>query len=491
MDMEKMPHLIYRMRFRILYSVIFIFCANLISAQNFFRSYGNTDDEVANDVIETKDSAFFLFGTSSSFVDGTSNFYLIRIDSTGAFGWSKSYGGNGIDQGHSISLKPNGHYLLTGYSNSFNSGYDILNIEIDSLGNEIWSKNIGGDDWDFAYGNLTLSNGNSLIAGSTFSYGNGNRDAFLWMIDDNGDSLWMKTFGSTEDDEMRKSIFTSTGEIISVGYTTVTTGDRDILLVKMKTNGDTLWTKKYGTAMDDEGFSLAESASGNYIIAGYSAGVGAGGKEGYYFQTDTAGIMMWNQNFGGAGEDIFHDICVKKNENRFYAAWETNSIGNGEYDFTLSSLYITGGWYAAGNSYGTAMSEKPYGIIYTSHNRVLAVGSTNFPYGNSNVLAVMSDTLFPTQLTMTSYIDVTAINENSASAGISIYPNPSNSNISIRCSEEISRIEIIDLNGKVVLMKENNFESINVSILPPSVYLLKTGLSNGGTAIHRLVVTKQ
>lgn len=486
-----MPHSIYPMHFKILYSILFICLTNSLSAQNFYRSYGNTDDEVANDVIETKDSAFFLFGTSSSFVNGTSNFYLIRIDSTGAFGWSKTYGGNGIDQGQSISLKPNGHYLLTGYSNSFNSGYDILNIEIDSLGNEIWSKNLGGNDWDFAYGNLAFPNGNSLIAGSTFSYGNGNRDAFLWMIDDNGDSLWMKTFGSTEDDEMRKSILTTTGEIISIGYTTVAAGDRDILLVKMKNNGDTIWTKKYGTTFDDEGFSLAETASGNYLIAGYSAGVGAGGKEGYYFQTDTAGVMMWNQNFGGAGEDIFHDICVKKNENRFYAAWETNSIGNGEYDLTLSSLYITGGWYAAGNSYGSAMTEKPYGIIYTSHNRVLAVGSTDFPYDNLNVLAVMSDTLFPTQLTMTSYIDVTAINENTDASRIFVYPNPSNSNISIRSSLSIGKIEILDLNGKCVLVKETDFESIDVSILPASVYLLKTEFSKGGTAIHRLVVTKQ
>ena len=73
------------MRFKFILHIIFTLFFLQGKTQNFYRSYGNTDDEEGKSVVETKDSAFFIFGTSSSFVNGTSNFYLIRIDSLGNF----------------------------------------------------------------------------------------------------------------------------------------------------------------------------------------------------------------------------------------------------------------------------------------------------------------------------------------------------------------------------------------------------------------------
>ncbi len=480
------------MRFKIILNIIFVFLAFSSEAQNFYRSYGNSDDEVAKGAVETKDSSFFIFGTSSSFVNGTSNFYLMKIDSTGFFDWSKSFGGNGIEQGNAIALKPNGHYLLTGYSNSYgNGGYDILNIEIDSLGNEIWLKNHGGSDWDYAFDNTILPNGNSIITGSTFSIGNGNQDGFLMLLDNNGDSLWMKSYGKNGEDVLRKTMLTSTGFLVSIGFTTETNGDKDFYVVKTDINGDTLWTKKYGTTSNDEGFAICETIEGTYILAGYSEGVGAGGKEGFYFETDTSGNMIWNQNYGGTQDEIFNAICIKPNENRFFAAWESASYGNGENDFVVNSLFTNGGWLDAAITYGTALDEKPYDIIYTSHHRVLAVGSTNSPFGNLNIMAVLTDTLFPTQLNMINYIDVTSVQSSDERIVLIVFPNPSSEKINIQTTEIINHISIVDLTGKIVLEINENNNQIDVSTLKPSIYILRIEFENGQFSTCEISITKQ
>ena len=480
------------MRFKIFLNSIFVLLAFSSEAQNFYRSYGNSDDEVAKGAVETKDSSFFIFGTSSSFANGTSNFYLMKIDSTGFFDWSKTFGGNGIEQGNAIALKPNGHYLLTGYSNSYgNGGYDILNVEIDSLGNEIWLKNHGGSDWDYAFDNTILPNGHSIITGSTFSIGNGNQDGFLMRIDNNGDSLWMKSYGKNGEDVLRKTMLTSTGFLVSIGFTTETNGDKDFYVVKTDINGDTLWTKKYGTTSNDEGFAICETIEGTYILAGYSEGMGAGGKEGFYFETDTSGNMIWNQNYGGTQDEIFNAICIKPNENRFFAAWESASYGNGENDFVVNSLFTNGGWLDAAITYGTALDEKPYDIIYTSHHRVLAVGSTNSPFGNLNIMAVLTDTLFPTQLNMINYIDVTSVESSDEGIVLNIYPNPSSEKINIQTTEIINHISIVDLTGRIVLEINENNNQIDVSTLKPSIYILRIEFENGQFSTCEISITKQ
>lgn len=481
------------MRFKLFINIIFVLLALSSEAQNFYRSYGNSDDEVAKGAVETKDSSFFIFGTSSSFLNGTSNFYLLKIDSTGIFNWSKTFGGTGIEQGNAIALKPNGHYLLTGYSNSYgNGGYDVLNIEIDSLGNEIWSKNYGGDDWDYAFDNTILPNGNSIITGSTFSMGNGNQDGFLMMLDNNGDSLWTKTYGNTDEDVLRKTILTSTGFLVSIGFTTLSNGDKDFYVVKTDLNGDTLWTKKYGTTSNDEGFAICETMTGTYIMAGYSEGIGTGGKEGFYFETDTSGNMTWNQSNGGAQDDVFNAICIKPNEHRFFAAWETSSYGNGNYDFVINRIFTLGGWVVNGtNTYGTGMNEKPYDIIYSSHKRVLAVGSTDSPFGNLNIMAVLTDSLLPTQSTLTNYIDVTSVQSSDDKIELSVYPNPSNEKLNIQTEEQINHISITDITGKRILDFIEDSHQIDVSELKPAIYILRIEFENGKYSTCQIIITKR
>lgn len=116
------------------------------------------------------------------------------------------------------------------------------------------------------------------------------------------------------------------------------------------------------------------------------------------------------------------------------------------------------------------------------------VGSTNSPYGNKNILAVLSDTLFPTQSNMLNYADVTAISENELSE-FSLYPNPANDIIYLSPSGNYE-IVMTDLSGKLIAHIQEVENSVNISGLSTGIYLLSVTDSHQKNTKIKLVVTR-
>jgi len=87
------------------------------------------------------------------------------------------------------------------------------------------------------------------------------------------------------------------------------------------------------------------------------------------------------------------------------------------------------------------------------------------------------------------------INEvENASDYLSVYPNPSKTNVTVKMDKtkiSISDISVLDITGKV-MQSENNlntFEhSINVSSLNPGMYFIQVKFANGSTVAKRLMV---
>jgi hypothetical protein len=72
------------------------------------------------------------------------------------------------------------------------------------------------------------------------------------------------------------------------------------------------------------------------------------------------------------------------------------------------------------------------------------------------------------------------INSISAEKNFMIYPNPVKDELFIQSKQPVEKIEIIDLSGRTVetlraTSLQNGAQSINVSSLPASVYLVKIG----------------
>ncbi|MFZ8835347.1 MAG: hypothetical protein ACO2O5_14320, partial [Candidatus Caldipriscus sp.] len=113
--------------------------------------------------------------------------------------FAKTYGGAYNNEATSVQQTSDGGYIVAGGTNSFGAGsYDIFLIKTDANGNIIWAKTYGGTDNDWAYSVQQTSDGGYIVAGSTYSFGAGSYDIFLIKTDANGNIIWAKTYGGTD-----------------------------------------------------------------------------------------------------------------------------------------------------------------------------------------------------------------------------------------------------------------------------------------------------
>jgi len=216
--------------------------------------------------------------------------------------WTKTIGGVDWEWGRSVQQTINGGYIVTGCTYSFGNGEgDIYLLYIDATGKMQWSKTFGGADNDEGYSVQQTSDGGFIIAGKTYSYGAGSSDIILLKTDANGDSIWARTFGGTDMDEAYSVQQTMDGGYILTGITiSDSTGLSDILLLKTNPNGDSLWAKTFGGNQLDIGESVQQTADSGYIIVGYTLSYGAGGDV-YIIKTDINGDTIWTKIYG----DVF------------------------------------------------------------------------------------------------------------------------------------------------------------------------------------------
>jgi len=119
-----------------------------------------------------------------------------------------------------------------------------------------------------------------------------------------------------------------------VGYTTSPdNGSKDVLLIKLNSEGEEVWSQTYGGDSNDEGISLLRVNNG-YIIAGTTYSFGSGSSDYYLIRTDNEGEMIWSRTFGGQSVEVCKDvICTENNE--YVLAGATASFGGGNADFWI------------------------------------------------------------------------------------------------------------------------------------------------------------
>jgi hypothetical protein len=199
--------------------------------------------------------------------------YLVKTDSAGDLLWSKWYGtGPGYDDGDKVRETPDGGLVILGRTSSFGAGsLDIWLLKTDANGDTVWTKTYGGLDYDLASGLDITSDDGYIIAGRTVSYGHGNQDGWLIRTDCNGDTLWTKCYGGSQDDHFRSVQQTTDSGFIAVGYTaSFGYGDKDFYVVRTDAQGESLWTTTYGGTNHEKAGSVQIDHDGGYSIVGYS-----------------------------------------------------------------------------------------------------------------------------------------------------------------------------------------------------------------------------
>jgi hypothetical protein len=112
--------------------------------------------------------------------------------------FQKTYGGINNERGSCAKQTADGGYIITGWADSFGAGnWDIYLIKTNANGDTLWTKTYGGTDDDYGFAVQQTTDSGYIIVGSTSSFGAGNFDTYLIKTDVNGNSLWTKFFSGT------------------------------------------------------------------------------------------------------------------------------------------------------------------------------------------------------------------------------------------------------------------------------------------------------
>ncbi|MCH8012468.1 MAG: T9SS type A sorting domain-containing protein [Candidatus Marinimicrobia bacterium] len=360
----------------------------------FEKTYGGTSGDWGNSVQQTDDGGYIITGTTLSFGAGSNHLYLVKTDANGDTLWTKTYGGTETETGRSVQ-QTDGGYIITGWTDSFGAGSsDVYLVKTDVIGDTLWTKTFGGANDDWSNSVQQTDDGGYIIGGGTGSFGAGERDVYLIKIDTNGDTLWTKTFGGTSSERGHSVQQTDDGGYIITGYThSFGAGGSDVYLVKTDTNGDTLWTKTFGGTSLDEGHSVQQTDDGGYIITGSTSSFGAGNSDVYLVKTDTNGDTLWTKTYGGTSADVGNSV-KQTDDGGYIIAGLSGSFGAGDADVYLVKTDTNGDTLWTKTFGGSGGWDEGNSVQQTEDGGYIITGRiSSFGAGNADVYLIKTDSL--------------------------------------------------------------------------------------------------
>jgi hypothetical protein len=275
------------------------------------KTYGGTNYDWSCSIYQCNDLGYIITGGTWSYGAGMEDVYLVKIDSIGDTTWTKTYGGPNEDFGASVQQTFDGGFIIAGKSSSYGAGEeDVWLLKTDGLGNIEWTKTYGGGGTEIGLSVQQTTDSGYVIGGYTKSFRVDSTDSFdvyLIKTDNNGDTLWTRTYGGNGNDVGSAVQQTIDGGYIIVGYTdSYDTEWYDVYLIRVDANGDTLWTKTYGGNSNDLGFCVQETSDGGYIIAGHTNS--SGYLDVYLIKTDEQGDTLWTKILGGLNTDVAYAV---------------------------------------------------------------------------------------------------------------------------------------------------------------------------------------
>jgi hypothetical protein len=184
----------------------------------FFKVFSDNGYDFGQGVVQLDDSSYMVTGASTSFEDSPSQVFLLKADKEGNHVWSKHYGGSETDFGRRVLNWNDSVFFLTGYTNSFGAGaYDFYMVKVDENGEFIDQKTYGYEGWEKLNDALITPDSSLVLVGESTSTSNSNRDFYIVKTDKNGDTLWTRKFGSSGEDFLNAVVQLDATSFYAVG----------------------------------------------------------------------------------------------------------------------------------------------------------------------------------------------------------------------------------------------------------------------------------
>ena len=292
----------------------------------------------------------------------------------------------------------NTEYLNCGNDNSLDISSNNITIELwvkefESSFNKIFGRNNGSSN-DIAYSIQQTTDEGYIIAGETKSEGSGYKDVLVIKLDSNGSKLWNHTFGGAENDSAWSLQQTSDGNIVIVGYTeSYGAGGKDLWLLKVDSLGEEICNETHGGTEDDEGYSIQENVTdGSYIVAGYTkSSWSAGFKDLWILGVNTTTLIetgALNKTYGGTYSEEGLSIESTQDENYVIAGCWVGAPTQHRNVWLIKTNSAGNIIDGINNTYGgntTLSYNGSYQVIEnTSGASYILIGYQDYNFGNNN-----------------------------------------------------------------------------------------------------------
>ncbi|MFD0863394.1 hypothetical protein ACFQ1M_14360 [Sungkyunkwania multivorans] len=395
--------------------------AVFIGELDWAKTIGGTREDVAEDVLITSDSGIAIFGTTKS-IDGDiidhqsedNDFWLAKFSADGSLLWNKTYGGSSEDSGKAVIQTSDGGFAAVGFSRSTdgdvagnNGFYDKWVIKVDASGELQWQKNFGFTGLDQAFSIVQTTDGGYFVGGFldvTASGGLGNEgtatrnlhgvgDFWIHKLDANGNLIWRNYFGGSNNDRCYDIIQTDDGGVIMMGSSesndvqvSNSKGSYDFWIVKVSSAGQIQWERSYGGSDADNGFAIAKSSDGGYLLVGDTQSTDGdvtdtkGSFDFWAVKINATGNIQWQKTYGGTGFESATDVVALQDGGYAIAGSSRSSDGDvsgnyAETDFWVIKISDSGTLLWEKN-FGGSNFDFAHGIVETDDKKLIVVGDT-------------------------------------------------------------------------------------------------------------------
>jgi hypothetical protein len=429
---------------------------------------------------------------------GGSDCWIVKLDSMGIIQWQKTYGGTSNDAALSIKQVTDGGYIVAAQStsndgdvnghhgDSVHSDYWIIKLNVS--GAIQWQKSFGGSNDEFINSILQTTDGGYIIAGSTFSYdGNvtnnhGESDAWVVKLNSVGVLQWQKTLGGSKWEYASSIIQSNDGGYIIAGSSYSNDGDvtnnhggYDYWVVKLDTIGVIQWQKSLGGSNNDYAYSMTQTTDGGCVIAGSSQSNDGdvtnnhGINDYWVVKLDSIASIQWQKTLGGTSGDEAHSVKQTIDKGYIIIGYTISNNGDVTSNHSISYDY----WVVKLDSTSTLQWQKclggtdgdyAYSVQQTTDEGYIIAG---FAYSSDGDV---DSNLLPSNIWVVKLSGTTGIEELPTSS-ITLFPNPTNGQVTIKGIVQPT-IAVYNLMGQRVVLSQGNNE-VSLAQLPSGMYLVQ------------------
>lgn len=456
-------------------------CTSAIPAHNGgFILVGGVDSRIAEYNIDDRDNC------------------AVKVYENGEMEWIRHYGVALSDSEYyfemtyEICSTSDGNYILAGTSNASFEREGVFGnaqvnlLKIDDAGDLLWNRKYClGDRRSYATGIIECEQDGYFVVGGASSEERLNSDGYLLKINSEGDSLWTVFFGGDYRDDIYNIIAIDENEFLLGGFTAeLGLGRPSIYLVKINSQGEELQSNIIGTDDLDTPTSMIKTSDGGFALTARRGNF----NDILFIRTDAdlepVSMVVWDEDRPFCmAEDI-----IENNDGSFVLAG--NSIPENDF-FPLLLLKI--------DEDGNEVWSAHYGereFSYFSSRLFLTDDNSYYIAGGGDFFR------FTLMKTEPDFTNVSDLKDYSPYKFILFpaYPNPFNSATIIRYyipSTTHVKFALFEINGKEISVLQQginqagfNTIEFNSGSLPSGIYILRMNTENTFSQSIKLLLMK-